>query len=353
MISIKDAVDQLAHREKLQQLQERLQAQEEMTLDAVAAYRQAVEQTQLHLFSLFPRAGQAQQPALRHILQKLDSSPPALAATVNPWSAALRAFAQDAETSRAHDLAMVRELLAILARAAEDSIGQAHASTAGFEKLSQNLEQLSAAPNLETLREGLSHHMGDLRAYVLQIVADHERSTSLLTTEMASYEGRVAELEALAATDPLTGIANRRAFEAALAAAVASDVNLSLLMFDLDGFKGINDRLGHEAGDQVLCHFARALRDEIRPQDLAARLGGDEFIVILHCPLAGAFRRGNQILHRLESRHEVSINGRSLAVPIRASIGVVEHREGENAAALLRRADEAMYAVKRRRKAGP
>ncbi len=344
MISIKDAVDQLAVREQLQL---------RITQDAVAAYRQAIEQTQLHVFGLFPRSGQAQQSAVRQILQQLDSSPPAPAGTVNSWSAALRAFARDAETSRAHDLAMVRELLAILARAAEDSQGQAHASTAGFEKLSHNLELLSAAPNLEALLEGLSHHMGDLKAYVVQIVTAHERSTSLLTAEMASFEGRVAELEALAATDPLTGIANRRAFEAELAAAVASAVNFSLLMFDLDGFKAINDRLGHDAGDQVLCHFAHALRDDIRPQDTAARLGGDEFIVILHCPLAGAFRRGAQILQRLETRHEVLLNGRSLAVPIRASVGVVEHREGEDAAALLRRADEAMYAVKRRRKASP
>ncbi len=342
MISIKDAVDQLAVREQLQQ---------RMMQDAVAAYRQAVEQTQLHVFGLFPRAGQAQQAAVRQTLQQLDASPPAFAATVDPWTAALRNFAQDAEISRAHDLAMVRELLAILSRAAEDSKGQAHASTAGFEKLSHNLEQLSIAPDLETLREGLSHHIGDLRAYVVQIVADHERSTSRLTAETASFESRVAELEALAATDPLTGIGNRRAFEAALASALSTGVNFSLLMFDLDGFKGINDRLGHDAGDQVLCHFARALREEIRSQDLAARLGGDEFIVLLHCPLDGALRRGTQILQRLERRHEITLNGRSLPVPIRASIGVVEHREGEDSPVLLRRADEAMYAVKRRRKA--
>ncbi len=344
MISIKDFLDQLAVREQLQQ---------KPTQDAIDAYRQAIKNTQLHIFPLFPRAGQAQQSAVRQILLQVDASPSDIAVTTGPWSATLQAFAQDAEASRAHDLAMVRELIAILARAAEDSRGQAHASTASFEHLSQNLEVLSAAPNLETLREGLSRHMGDLRAYVSQIVADHDRSTSLLTTEMANFEGRVAELEALAATDPLTGIANRRAFETALSASLASSSKVSLLLFDLDGFKGINDRLGHEAGDQVLCHFARALRDEIRPQDLAARLGGDEFVVLLHCPFDGALRRGTQILQRLERRHEVSLNGRNVPVPIRASIGVVELRAEEDAAALLRRADEAMYAVKRSRKSAP
>ena len=344
MISIKNIVDQLAVREQLQQ---------RMTQDAIAAYRQAVEQTRLHLFPLFPRAGQAQQSALRQILLQVDASPSAITATMQPWSEALQAFAQDAETSRAHDLATVRELIAILARAAEDSKGQAHASTAGLEHLSQSLEALSDAPNLEVLREGLARHMGDLRAYVSRIVADHDRSNSLLTSEIANFEGRVAELESLAATDPLTGIANRRAFKTALAAALASSANFSLLMFDLDGFKGINDRLGHDVGDQVLCHFARALLDEIRPLDLAARLGGDEFVVLLHCPIDGALRRGTRILKLLERRHEVTLNGRLLPVPIRASIGVVEHRADEDAATLLRRADQAMYAVKRLRRAAP
>ena len=97
MISIKDAVDQLAVREQFQQEQ----LQQKQTQDAIAAYRQAVEQTQLHIFPLFPRAGQARQSTVRQILLQVDASPSAIAVTIGPWSATLQDFAQDAEASRA------------------------------------------------------------------------------------------------------------------------------------------------------------------------------------------------------------------------------------------------------------
>ncbi len=336
MISIKDAVDQLA-------------SHDQTAREALAAYRQAIEQTQHHVFPLFPRVAQDQLPAVRQILQNVTSAPQALPGSAVRWTEVVASFAAGAQAAQARDLAMLRELLGLLAQAADDSSGLSQTSTVGFEHLGRNLEQLSTAPDLETLREGLTQHMGRLREFVAQILADQERATSRLVTEVAQFEGRVAELETLASTDPLTGIANRRSFEAALAKAISSGQKLSLLLYDLDEFKGINDRLGHEAGDQVLSHFAHVLRDEIRANDIAARIGGDEFVALLYCPLEGALRRSKQILGRLERRHEVTCNGRSLLVPIRVSVGVVEHLDGENAASLLRRADEAMYAVKGQR----
>ncbi len=338
MISIKDAVDQLANREQTAR-------------EALTAYRQAIEQTQHHVFPLFPRAAQAQQPVVRKILQDVAATPQAVAGSAGRWAEAVATFAACAQAAQARDLAMLRELLSLLAQAADDSSGLSQNSAAGFEHLGKNLEQLSTAPDLETLRDGLTQHMGRLRQFVAQVLADQERATSRLVTEVAQFEGRVAELETLASTDSLTGIANRRSFEASLAMAIASGQKLSLLLYDLDEFKSINDRLGHEAGDQVLTHFAHVLRDEIRADDVAARIGGDEFVALLYCPLEGALRRSKQILGRLERRHEVTCNGRSLFVPIRVSVGVVEHLAGESAASLLRRADEAMYAVKGHRAA--
>jgi diguanylate cyclase (GGDEF)-like protein len=336
MISIKEAVDHLANRDQTAR-------------EAVTAYRQAIEQTQQHVFPLFPRVAKEQLPVVRQILQEVATSPQALPGSASRWGETVAAFAAGAQAVQARDLAMLRELLGLLAQAAEDANGVSQNSAAGFDHLGRNLEQLSTAPDLETLREGLTQHMGHLREFVAQVVAEQERTTSRLASEVAQFEGRVAELETLASTDPLTGIANRRSFEAALGKAITSGQKLSLLLYDLDEFKSINDRLGHEAGDQVLAHFAHILREEIRADDVAARIGGDEFVALLYCPLEGALRRSKQILGRLEQRHQVTCNGRSLFVPIRVSVGVVEYGHGESAAALLRRADEAMYAVKGQR----
>ncbi len=336
MISIKDAVDQLASREQTAR-------------EALAAYRQAIEQTQQRVFPLFPRAAKDQIPVVRQILQEIAVAPQALPVVAGRWAEAVASFAAGAHAAQTRDLAMLRELLSLLAQTADDSSGLSKSSAAGFDHLGKNLEQLSSAPDLETLREGLTQHMGRLREFVAQVLADQERATLRLVTEVERFEGRVAELETLASTDSLTGIANRRSFEAALAEAIASGQKLSLLLYDLDEFKSINDRLGHEVGDQVLSHFAQILREEIRANDLAARIGGDEFVALLHCPLEGALRRSKQILGRLERRHEVTCNGRLLFVPIRVSVGVVEHLTGESAASLLRRADQAMYSVKGQR----
>lgn len=333
MISIKDAVEQLSSRDQTAR-------------EVLMAYRQSIEQTQHHIFPLFPRAAQEQLPVARQLLRDLAADPLALPGCTGRWAEAVASFAAGAQAAQARDLAMLRELLTLLAQTTDESKGLSETSQVGFESLGKNLEQLTVAPDLETLREGLTQHMGRLREFVAQLLADQERATSRLVTEVAQFEGRVAELETLASTDPLTGIANRRSFEAALSKAITSGQNISLLLYDLDEFKGINDRLGHEAGDQVLSHFARLLRDEIRANDMAARIGGDEFVALLYCPLEGAMRRSQQILTRLERRHEVIYHGRTLFVPIRVSVGVVEHLAGESTADLLRRADEAMYAVK-------
>jgi diguanylate cyclase (GGDEF)-like protein/PAS domain S-box-containing protein len=144
--------------------------------------------------------------------------------------------------------------------------------------------------------------------------------------------------------DPLTGLANRRALErtlgAALERAAARGRSVGVLMLDLDGFKAVNDRHGHAAGDDVLREVARRLRRSVRERDLVARLGGDEFVVVLTD--LGAVPDS---VERVEAALAEPFPG--VDAPLRAAVGVAMFpADGPTVAELLASADRQMYAAK-------
>lgn len=159
-------------------------------------------------------------------------------------------------------------------------------------------------------------------------------------------EQRAAAMETEANTDGLTGLANRRHAEHVLEEEVERAERygrpLSVLLFDLDHFKNVNDAFGHEAGDRVLSEIRELLAQRLRDSDLLARWGGEEFLLIAPEMRRPEAARLAERLRRLIEVHEFGI-GTSLT----ASFGVAERRAHETAAELVRRADEGMYASKR------
>jgi diguanylate cyclase (GGDEF)-like protein/PAS domain S-box-containing protein len=158
-------------------------------------------------------------------------------------------------------------------------------------------------------------------------------------TERLRYE---AEIRRLAFHDPLTGLANRSHFDAELRGAIAAGGPVALLFVDLDGFKLVNDTLGHHAGDELLCAVAERL-EEI--DGLAGRHGGDEFLVLLRGRAATETDAATaHVSARLAEPYV--IGGRALR--IRASVGAAAcPGDAADADGLLRRADAAMYRTKR------
>lgn len=165
------------------------------------------------------------------------------------------------------------------------------------------------------------------------------------------------ELEHRAHHDGLTGLANRNHFLDQLDAALASDAErLAVLYLDLDGFKDINDRLGHHAGDQLLSVVATRIRHVVRGEDVVCRIGGDEFVVVLRTPPdrhdsddARPTEVAERVLGSIERPVTIEVDEVAQRVEVSASIGVV--RAGDDTAAdlpsLLHVADTAMYAAKR------
>jgi diguanylate cyclase (GGDEF)-like protein len=150
--------------------------------------------------------------------------------------------------------------------------------------------------------------------------------------------------------DPLTGLFNRRFLEETLPREIKraqrKRSTLCVLMLDIDNFKTFNDRYGHAAGDNVLREFSGVLLDNIRNTDIASRYGGEEFMVVLpDAPVADARNKAQQILEKTKALR-VTFNGTGLG-PISASIGLAACPDHcDNAQALVRAADLALYAAK-------
>lgn len=149
--------------------------------------------------------------------------------------------------------------------------------------------------------------------------------------------------------DPLTGLSNRRYFDAhaatLLADAARTGRKLSLMMLDLDKFKSINDTHGHPGGDAVLSEFASRIASTIRGEHLVARLGGEEFAVLMQDTGIEAVELAAERIRQLVAAVPMHLpSGRD--VPVTVSIGVAEIRPGEALEALVSRADTALYAAK-------
>jgi diguanylate cyclase (GGDEF)-like protein len=156
------------------------------------------------------------------------------------------------------------------------------------------------------------------------------------------------ELSQMALRDSLTGLPNRRAFfqraSRSIDEALISATPASVLMIDLDHFKAVNDRHGHDVGDRVLRDFSTVLVGAARAADLPARLGGEEFGLFLPGTDAnGALLVAERLLAALRDRSAVSAGA---SVTLSASIGVAELMPGDSLESLLKRADEALYAAK-------
>lgn len=176
----------------------------------------------------------------------------------------------------------------------------------------------------------------------------HHDAVRGIVLNAADVTERVRHARALAFRaehDELTGLANRSSFHEVLEAHLAAGRDVAVLFLDVDRFKSINDRYGHDVGDVLLQRFAERLRSQLRAEDIAARFGGDEFMLVL----AGvgdedtAMRRARDVLDAV--RRPLAIGDHTFSVG--TSVGVVLNRGGSvHADELIRRADAAMYEAK-------
>jgi diguanylate cyclase len=227
-------------------------------------------------------------------------------------------------------------------------LGDMHDTAEGFEA------------RLRSASADLDGQKDPLRPLVQRLAADtHEMIThsEQLTQRLLNSAKRIDELELFlsearreASTDPLTGLANRRAFDAALRQAAGDAMNneqpLCVLIADVDHFKSVNDRWGHDAGDAVLRQVAVAMIETVRGRDTVARYGGEEFAVVLPdtAPTGAAAVAEHLRVAVAACRSPVGDGGTALTVTI--SLGVACYEPGEKLSDLVAHADAALYRAK-------
>ena len=183
-------------------------------------------------------------------------------------------------------------------------------------------------------------------SYVVREVEHREAARSASEEKLIEEKARAMELRRMADTDGLTGLENRRSFQARLAEEMARarrlGVGFSLLFMDIDDFKAVNDKHGHLVGDEALRIVARVLEEEAQCVDAVARYGGEEFVALL----PGTDPEGAGVFYDRVREKLLALSGEKLGFPLHLSAGATGSRAAEAAEGLMRAADRAMYEAK-------
>ena len=244
----------------------------------------------------------------------------------------------------------IKEIMNGVARAAE-SIGkrdEKYGRQVG--DLTSRLRSSANMKDLAPIRRSILDTTAALKSCMDKLAEENKSAVKQLSAQVEHFRTKLAEVEVTASLDSLTHLANRRSFEEHLERRIQACCVFSLIMLDLNGFKHVNDQLGHVAGDSLLTQFATELRNQFRASDLVGRWGGDEFVVIVDGGVVEAESRASRVRRRAFREYPLDAGSRQVKVMVTAGMGVVEWNGKESGKQLLDRADQKLYAAKARMK---
>ena len=296
-----------------------------------------------------PPAAQDLNGTLARLQEQLSSasSPSQVKDTGKLCQGELKAWSGRASGYYRRKTEEIKEIMGLVARAAEQTGVRDHRNAGRFRELTTQLRGIADLDDLTRVRQALIErtvHLGDC---VDQMVKEGQQSAEQLQHQLSLYESRLQEAEQLASRDLLTGLDNRRKVEQELEYRVTRGTPFCVLMIDLNRFKLINDRYGHLSGDEILKQFSQELRSQFRYPDVIARWGGDEFVAVLDSNLGGAEACAKRIGQWAFGEYTVQTDDGAKKIRLDGAVGIAEWLPGEPVSDVFRRADAGMYAQKK------
>ncbi|MGC1423003.1 MAG: GGDEF domain-containing protein [Terracidiphilus sp.] len=236
----------------------------------------------------------------------------------------------------------VKDLLLVMARAAE-SLGQKDSlHTQQLDSLTAQLETIAQLQDVTRIRASVDESARQLRSSAARMAAESKAVIDHLRVEVLTYQAKLEKAEYAASCDALTGLGSRLWVEARLQQRIEFGNPFCILMIDVHGFRGVNHEFGNLVGDLIVKEFARELRSSCRFSDLVARWAGDRFLVVIDCKAADATAQIARLQSWICGPYQVPGRSGHVSVRLSTAIGLAEFREGDNLHEILERADVAL-----------
>jgi len=239
----------------------------------------------------------------------------------------------------------VKEILLFVTHTARTAGEKDERYVSQLSAFSGRLNDIASLEDVTRIRQSLQQSATELKDCAGRMAEDGKVMVSRLQSEVATYQMRLQEAEKEASRDALTGLDNRRGIERRMDDCMAQNRPFSVIIFDLNHFKRINDTHGHLAGDEILKQFAAELRSRFRPADATGRWGGDEFLVVFDGSAGQAMAALRKASEWLFGDYRLN----SVKLHITAATGIAQWDGKEDVAQTIRRADADMYKQKHAR----
>jgi diguanylate cyclase len=216
-----------------------------------------------------------------------------------------------------------------------------------LKSITASLQRIASLDDISAIRNAIQKGTAELRTSIDRMAEQGRVVLDQMQAKVTAFQTRLEQAEETAACDTLTRLRSRLYMEGQLEQRVAAGSRFCVAILDIDGFKSVNDTLGHVMGDELLKQFATELRSACRSSDVVGRWGGDEFLVLLDCGIEHAQSQIERATKWVCGSYSLQGTEGPVKANVAASVGLAQFAAPESLKDLLDRADAAMYQNKR------